>query len=155
MPEAAPVAPWTPTIPDLRLADGHVIRELPQAEWDKLAATDGPFAHVGLPHSDNCKVLVLEAPDGTVVKHWPVFDAVHIDGLWSRDDYRHRAQLDRLFLGAMITMLQRIGVEYAYAVIRDEDRLTSGALATACGFTDLGHVYGGPIPLGRPVDEEA
>lgn len=149
---AAVNAPWTPTIPDLCLADGHVIRELPPDEWAKLAQTDGPFATVGLPWAESCKVLVLENPVGVIVKHWPVFDAVHIDGLWSRADYRQRAGLDRLFLGAMITMLQRIGVQYVYAVIHDDDIPTSGKLAEACGFTDRGRVYAGPVPTPRPTD---
>lgn len=154
MPDStAPTQPWTPTIPDLTLSDGHRIRELPQGEWDRLALTDGPFQGQYLPHADSCKILVLESPAGEIVMHWPVTDAVHLDGLWARADYRQRPGLDRLFLGAMITMLQRIGVQYAYAVIHDEDRETSGKLAEAAGFLDKGRVYAGPIPVGKPLTE--
>lgn len=148
MPEspAAATAPWTPAVPDLRLADGVVIRELPPNEWHRLAETEGPFAGKPFPASDGCRVLVMEAPTGEIVGHWPVFDAVHLDGLWKRPDYRNRAILDRLFLGALVTMLQTLGVQYAFAVIREEDRETSGQLAETCGFEAKGRLYGGPIP---------
>ena len=139
--------PWTPAIPDLRLADGLTIRELPPDEWGRLSQTEGPFSGMALPVSETCRILIVETPEGQIVAHWPAFDAVHLDGLWKHPDYRHRPALDKVLLGAMVTLLQLIGVRYAYAIIHNEDLQTSGRMAEACGFVDQGgRIYAGPIP---------
>lgn len=139
--------PWAPILPEMApLEGGYAIRELPPDQWHRLSQVPGPFHGVDLPPSDSCRIVVVENQAGEIVMHWPVFDAIHLDGLWTREDVRHHSHLQRVFLGAIVWMLQQAGVRYAHAIIREDDVERIGPMAETMGLLPQGRAYAGVIP---------
>jgi hypothetical protein len=119
----------------------HRVRELQPWEWDKLAALPLPVP----PPDPQMIMFVAEDPEtGRIVGRWPVFNTVHIDGVYLAPDVRGNPRLVAAMVGAVVTKLQDAGVAVVYALT---DTPESAAMAEKLGLTALpGRLYVGPVP---------
>lgn len=79
-------------------------RVLDPAEWlDKLR--DTPLAGTTL-DPDESFIVVVEAPDGTVLACWAAFNAVHVEGVWVHPAHRRQGGVARALLDAMTQALR-------------------------------------------------
>jgi hypothetical protein len=143
-----------PTLLPPVTVDDLVLRELPPDEWYLLRFAPGPLKGHPLPKSDEARILVAETPDKQIIGYWVAYLAVHMDPLWIEAEYRNRAHFLMALIGAMVTLLQQGGVQFAYAIIADGDQPQNGALAEKIGLSRLpGALYGGVLaePVGQPA----
>ena len=92
-------------------------RELPSVEWHRLADHE-PFNLGGLPDPERWRIIVAEDESGTIVGLCGLYDAVHLDPFWIREDHRHTAVFEGLWLKTKET-LQGAGVTIVFSTVSD------------------------------------
>ena len=117
-----------------------IVRELPRAEFGKLAACDPFVPYAWKLEKIRARVIDAEtAETGQIVACWAAFDAVHLDPLWIAAAYRRRPKLALQLLDAMRAVLAECGVSSALAIIADP---TVAAMAERLGFEPIpGQLY--------------
>lgn len=94
-----------------------------------------PYLHI---------LAVERMSDHALLGYWPVFNAVHIDGLCLLPEVQHRPKVALALLGALVNLLQTGGVEGVYAQI---DSPLMEKMAGDLGLEKLpGVAYRGVIP---------
>jgi len=96
-----------------------------------------PYLHI---------LAVERLADHALLGYWPVFNAVHIDGLYLDPALHHQPKVALTLLGALVALLQAGGVEGVYAQI---DSPLMQKMAGDLGLEKLpGIAYRGVIPGG-------
>lgn len=117
------------------------IRELKPEEYPLLAKV-GLFEQTGLPSLEQSKVIVGITSDKQIAAYWIVFDAVHVEPLWIRDDYRKNPGVGRRLWTAVQKVLLECKVKMAFAMIADGDAAINLPQATRLGFQRVpGQLY--------------
>lgn len=116
-------------------------RELPRAEWAKLAET--PIAAVLESLPENTRIVVVEDAAGTVVATWALIQYVHVEGVWV--DQAHRKH--GVVAGRLLREMRRVATDWGASVvltgaIDDEVR---GLIASLGGSALPGEAYVLPV----------
>lgn len=86
-------------------------------------------------------VITVEAEDGALLGYWPVWTAVHVDGLWVTPDVRTSPGVGRSLLEGLSATLHANQIRAVFAVI-DPAADGSPDLATRAGFVPMpGQLY--------------
>lgn len=147
----SPMSTVPPLLPPVEV-DGYRIREWPMDDLGTLATLlpNGPLYGRDLTHAQARVVVIEDATTDTVLAYWPVFGAIHIDCLYVDPSLRHHAKVQFAFLGALVTMLQSIGVGHVFAIIGAKQP-ENAELAIKMGLAPvLGRLYEGSIPPKEP-----
>ncbi len=84
------------------------IRELPAAEWSKVAHLDlGQFLAAIVP--DSATVLVVEH-EGEVIGCWATVTLLHAEGIWVHPDHQKKGSVGRRLWQGMRRIAERYGV---------------------------------------------
>lgn len=84
-----------------------ITRQLPQAEWPRIAHTEiGPALEVLPP--DDTRILVVEDA-GQILGTWALIRYVHVEGVWVHPDHRKRGRVAAHLLGGMREIAQAWG----------------------------------------------
>ena len=93
----------------------YVVRLLGDAEYPRLETFDGPLQGYHVRPSPGLQILIIERfTTGELRGYWPVFNAVHLDGLTLGEDIQHHPKVALTLLGALVTLLQASQVEGVY-----------------------------------------
>lgn len=143
MTDAPPaLAPSTPkTIRAFRLSMEDV---------ERIREAGGPLAEVDLSHMHQALIAAVEV-DGKLVAYWPVWRAVHAEPLWVTEEARKSPAVIRGILDQVEAAMTEMGDPLIFAVIGDQDILTSGRYAMRLGFE---RVPGDLFVLYRKPQEE-
>lgn len=98
-------------------------RELPPAEWGRLAGTEAAgLAHEFVP--GECHVLVVEDA-GAIVGTWVFLRVVHGECVWIAPSHRRRGSVARRLLAGMRQIVTRMGARafMTGAITPDVERL--------------------------------
>jgi len=92
-------------------------RQLPAEEWHRLRGL-GPFPTDAALNPDHWRVLVAEEA-GEIVGFTCLYETVHNDPWWVREDHRKNPTLLRGLLREMFTVLREYDVQFVHAVVPD------------------------------------
>lgn len=90
-----------------------ILRELPQAEWPRLAGTEAGTVWAGFDPA-NTTVLVVEDASGTIIGTWVLLRIVHAECLWIHPDHRAHAGVSRLLLGGGVNQTRQWGAHFFF-----------------------------------------
>lgn len=125
--------------PDKPTRTAMVIRgfQLPMDQIDRIKEAGGPLAEVDTSNMHKANIAAVEV-DGTLVAYWPVWRAIHAEPLWVAEAYRNSPGVIRALLRELEKALDPLMAEteehIAFAIIGDQDILTSGRYAMRLGF---------------------
>ncbi len=88
-------------------------RELPPAEWARLAGTELETVWRGLPPSD-ARIVVVEDESGAIVGCWAALRVLHVEGVWIAPKHRGRAAVARRLWSGMGRALESFGAGGAW-----------------------------------------
>lgn len=109
-------------------------RELPPAEWERLAGTElGPMRLLLRP--ETTRVLVVEDESGAIVGAWSLMCAWHVEGLWIDPAHQGKGSVGR----RLLTTMQRWILETGSRCV-----LTASASASVSGL--LAHIGASVVP---------
>lgn len=131
------------------------IRELEPREYALLGKV-GMFEQMGLPDMAHAKavVAITKGPSPEIVAYWIIFDAVHVEPLWVKEEYRKAMGLGlgRRLWGVVQKILVDCGINLAFAIIADQDAAVNMPYATRLGFK---RIPGQPFFVEvKPLSEE-
>ena len=101
----------------METATDTLVRELPAAEWYRLAEFE-PFASGGLPDPSHWKVVVGEEA-GSIVAFTCLYEAVHYEPIWIAESHRHRPGLFAGLWRETRRILDAHGVGMIFATVPD------------------------------------
>jgi N-acetylglutamate synthase-like GNAT family acetyltransferase len=93
------------------------VRELPEAEWDKLIGTELETVRPWFPPFT--RVLVIEEGD-RVVGCWSLFAIWHVEGVWIAPDARQRGSVARRLLSTMRQWIREVGARAVVTASMDD-----------------------------------
>lgn len=139
-------------------APKYALRELASEEYQVLLNTP-PFNTFGLPDAQSSRVLIAQAPDGTVIGYWFLHAALHVEPFWLHPEHGS-PQLARRMWDGIRAMMEQSQAPVAHAIIMDEDLVTAG-MARRLGFSPVpGRLYwvttkpqNGDAPPALPQEE--
>lgn len=117
-------------------SDTVTVRELSVDEWTKLASVH-PYSKIGLPDIAHSRVVVGFNTAEEIVAYWVVFEAVHVEPFWIRDDYRKRVGVLRRLWTSVLNILRDSSIPFAFAVVKDDMLPTNGDMASRLGFKEM------------------
>jgi hypothetical protein len=85
-----------------------ITRELPPAEWPKLAGTE--LEQVWPVLTPEAKVIVVEDDDGAIVGCWALMQFWHAEGVWIAPAYQKRTSVARRLWMGMRGLAAKAGV---------------------------------------------
>ena len=111
--------------------------QLPMDQLDRLKEAGGPLAEVDTSNMHKANIAAVEV-DGQLVAYWPVWRAIHAEPLWVHEDYRRHPGVIRAILRelerALDPLMAETGEHIAFAILGDQDILTSGKYVMRLGF---------------------
>lgn len=115
----------------------YKIRQLLPEEFYRLEGL--PIAANGIPDPTICNILIAELENGDIVGVWSTVSTTALEGLWVREDYRHKTLTAAKLLQSMKMMLGRLGIIQCFTIIQDE---YVARLAEKAGFIKVpGDLY--------------
>lgn len=131
----------------------YEIGVLPAEDYARLdTLPDGCLYGRHVQPSPGLVILAVErTADHALMGYWPVFNVVHIDGLYLTEDVQHHPKVALGLLGALVALLQAGGVQGVYAQI---DSPLMQKMAGDLGLEPLpGLAYRGAVPLAASPTE--
>ena len=122
-----------PTLPTLETTRTVRTLMLPMEEVERIREAGGPLAEVDLSQMHRALIAAVEV-DGKIVAYWPVWRAVHAEPLWVAESHRRNPAVIRGILDQVEQAMDQMGDPLVFAVIGDQDILSSGHYAMRLGY---------------------
>lgn len=115
--------------PALSPAPGWSVRDLPVAEWGKLAQVP-----LGISPDPSIYRAIVCEENGQIIACWFAYQATHVEPVWIHPDHRKRPGVIRRLWSTVVQLLKDCNVDIAFCTVADEVAMTSLPLVLRLGF---------------------